>query len=116
MHTHPGPPAAVIYIRLLVPFTAQNLLNEFLGQPEGVLCDVATVGEFVSVLEFAFSDKLARLNLVIAITGVYLGINDFILPALREISRNPDSILAVWSGCKLNTSVDNIPCLLPYPH
>ena len=30
-HTHLGPPTAVIYIRLLVPFTAQNLLNEFLG-------------------------------------------------------------------------------------
>ena len=41
---YPGPPAAVIYIRLLVPFAAQNLLNEFLGQPEGVLRDAATVG------------------------------------------------------------------------
>lgn len=30
-YKHPGLPAAVIHIRLLVPFTAQNLLNKFLG-------------------------------------------------------------------------------------
>ena len=116
MLTHPGPPGAVIYIRLLVPLTFNNLPNKPFRKPEGVLCDVATVGKLVGVLDATLSDKLTRLNLVITIIGVHLGINDFILPALREISLNPDSILAVWPGCELNTSVDNILCLLPYPH
>ena len=44
MFKHSGLPVAVIYIRLLVPLTVQNLLNEFLGQSEGVLRDAATVG------------------------------------------------------------------------
>ena len=65
IHTYPGPPTAVICVRLLVPFTAQNLLNEFLGQPERVLRDAATVGELVGVLEATLSDKLTGLKLVI---------------------------------------------------
>ena len=49
MSKHSGLPVAVIYIRLLVPLTVQNLLNEFLGQSEGVLRDAATVGGGSSV-------------------------------------------------------------------
>ena len=61
MSKHSGLPVAVIYIRLLVPLTVQNLLNEFLGQSEGVLRDAATVwGGVVGVFEVTFFGKCTK--------------------------------------------------------
>ena len=62
MSKHSGLPVAVIYIRLLVPLTVQNLLNEFLGQSERVLRDAATVGGggVVGVFEVTFFGKCTK--------------------------------------------------------
>ena len=61
-----------------------------------MLRDAATVGKLVGILEFAFSDKLARLNFVVGLGGVNFRKKVLVRLALREVGGNLNTILAIW--------------------